>query len=180
MRSALVLCLAARCVAGERAENTPAATSIVIEDSTGAATDPEPLRLDLPAWEPWTTGTTGELDSSSGDTSTGAPTTSGDVTGAPVAQTTGAELSSGSSGDTSGETSGSSGPDDTSSGADSSSTGEPAPACPCEPGADNVCDLPPGACPATMPGGYCDPDGDGAFFDGNWDLGWIEYQAKCG
>lgn len=175
MRSALVLCLAARCVAGERAGNTPAATSIVIEDSTGASTDPEPLRLDLPAWEPWTT-TTGELENSSGDTSTGAPTTSGDVTGAPVAQTTGAESSSGSSG----ETSGSSGPDDTSTGADSSSTGEPAPACPCEPGADNVCDLAPGACPVTMPGGYCDPDGDGAFFDGDWDQGWLDYKATCG
>ena len=61
-----------------------------------------------------------------------------------------------------------------------STTGEPLTDCPCEDGADNVCDLAPGTCSATLPGGLCDPDGDGAYFDGDWTLGASEYLAKCG
>ena len=61
-----------------------------------------------------------------------------------------------------------------------STTGEPLTDCPCTDGADNVCDLAPGACSATLPGGLCDPDGDGAYFDGDWTLGASEYLAKCG
>lgn len=52
--------------------------------------------------------------------------------------------------------------------------------CPCTPGAINVCNLHVGACSATKPGGLCDPNGDGAFFDGEWTLGQMQYQAKCG
>ena len=61
-----------------------------------------------------------------------------------------------------------------------STTGEPLTDCPCEDGADNVCDLAPWACSATLPGGLCDPDGDGAYFDGDWNLGYTLYAEKCG
>ncbi len=52
--------------------------------------------------------------------------------------------------------------------------------CPCPPGGDNVCDNPPGSCSATVPGGYCDPDGDGAYFDADFFRGSVEWTAKCG
>lgn len=51
--------------------------------------------------------------------------------------------------------------------------------CPCAPGVDNVCKLAPGTCSAVKPGGLCDPNGDGQFFDGDFTLGWKLYQAKC-
>lgn len=53
-------------------------------------------------------------------------------------------------------------------------------ACPVAP-SNNLCHnaaSTPG-CPMTYPGGYCDPNGDASFFDGNWDKGWYDYQAYC-
>lgn len=34
-------------------------------------------------------------------------------------------------------------------------------------------------CPMTLPGGYCDPNGDGSFDDGDWPRGWAELRAAC-
>ncbi len=31
----------------------------------------------------------------------------------------------------------------------------------------------------THPGGYCDPNGDGSFEDGLWELGWYEFLGYC-
>ena len=52
--------------------------------------------------------------------------------------------------------------------------------CPCEPGITTFCNLAPGVCSATKPGGYCDPNGDGAYFDGDFTKGAQEHAAKCG
>ena len=52
--------------------------------------------------------------------------------------------------------------------------------CPCEPGITNWCDLAPGTCDATTLGGACDPNGDGAYFDGDWTAAWQSHQQKCG
>lgn len=60
--------------------------------------------------------------------------------------------------------------------------GDPPPAstCPCT--GDNRCANPPSTagCPMTSPGGYCDPNGDGSFTDGDWVKGWTEHQNDCG
>ena len=52
--------------------------------------------------------------------------------------------------------------------------------CPDAP-ADNMCHLAPGTadCDMTLPGGYCDPDGDGSYADGNWGRGWVDFQTVC-
>lgn len=52
--------------------------------------------------------------------------------------------------------------------------------CPCAPGITTFCNLAPGVCSATKPGGYCDPNGDGAYFDGDFTKGNMEHSAKCG
>ena len=60
---------------------------------------------------------------------------------------------------------------------------EPEPqTCPCLPGVDNFCDYGPKApgCAMTWPGGYCDPNGDQSFVDGDWGRGWTEHAAQCG
>ena len=52
----------------------------------------------------------------------------------------------------------------------------------CSPNVDNCCDMGierPGVLP-TWPGGICDPNGDGDFSDGDWDLGHQCYREKCG
>ena len=43
------------------------------------------------------------------------------------------------------------------------------------------CEAAPGtsACPMTLPGGYCDPNGDASFDDADWVLGYYEYQGQC-
>ena len=53
--------------------------------------------------------------------------------------------------------------------------------CPCRPGGDNLCNygVDVAGCPMTAPGGYCDPNGDGNFADGDWVRGWTEYRAIC-
>lgn len=176
MRVLLTLALAGQCAADGRAAGPPAAiTGIHVETSEGSSTSDQP-RLDLGSVEPWSTGET------TGGSSTGStgediePTTSGGSStgaGSTGSSSTGGEESTGA-GSTSGSSTG-----DTSTGGDST-TGEPLTDCPCTDGADNVCDLSPGTCSATMPGGLCDPDGDGAYFDGDWTLGAKEYLAKCG
>lgn len=63
--------------------------------------------------------------------------------------------------------------------------------CPCLSGMtadgkpiDNVCFYVPSEqqanCPMIAPGGYCDPNGDGSFADGDWSRGWHEYRSICG
>ena len=56
--------------------------------------------------------------------------------------------------------------------------------CPCsnDPNFDNFCFYAPNTpnCPMTMPNGYCDPNGDGSYMDGDWNMGWFDYQAQCG
>lgn len=55
--------------------------------------------------------------------------------------------------------------------------------CPCgqDPTFDNFCTYPPGTnnCSMTMPGGFCDPNGDGNFSDADWARGYDEYQSRC-
>lgn len=185
MRAILILALAGQCAAeGRRAGPQPAVTGIHVETSDGSSSgDPDQPRLDLGSWEPWTTGeSTG--GSSGGEDSTApadTPTTSGATsTGGEPGTSTGGSTSTGEDASTgAASTSGSSTSGDTSTGGDST-TGEPLTDCECTDGADNVCDLAPGTCSATLPGGLCDPDGDGAYFDGDWTLGASEYLAKCG
>jgi hypothetical protein len=59
----------------------------------------------------------------------------------------------------------------------------PFPTCPCinAPGVDNFCHYGPSyaGCPMTAPGGYCDPNGDGSFVDGDWVQGWYDWHAQC-
>ena len=31
----------------------------------------------------------------------------------------------------------------------------------------------------TQPGGYCDPDGDGAYADADWARGYYEHHDSC-
>ena len=53
--------------------------------------------------------------------------------------------------------------------------------CPCLKNTDNYCFYPrdtPG-CDMVKPGGYCDPNGDGDFSDGDWQRGWYEYKNNC-
>jgi hypothetical protein len=59
--------------------------------------------------------------------------------------------------------------------------GPPAPTCPCQPGKDNYClyGVNQPDCPMTAPGGYCDPNGDGNFMDGDWTRGYNEENAAC-
>jgi hypothetical protein len=55
--------------------------------------------------------------------------------------------------------------------------------CPCRSdGVANFCLYPVRTenCGMTWPGGYCDPNGDGSFTDGDWDRGWYDYRDQCG
>lgn len=58
--------------------------------------------------------------------------------------------------------------------------GNPYPSCPCN-RTDNYCQHAPSTsgCPMTFPFGYCDPNGDGSYADGDWVRGWTEYQNYC-
>lgn len=45
----------------------------------------------------------------------------------------------------------------------------------------NVCGQEPTpTCPATMPGGLCDPDGNGVYDDADWTAGYYAYLDACG
>ncbi|HMV68787.1 MAG TPA: hypothetical protein PKA64_18185, partial [Myxococcota bacterium] len=106
-------------------------------------------------------------EETTGSTSSGADTS--DTTGGPT--TTGDASTTGTTTTTTGDATG---PDTT--------TGEPP--CPCLPGiqaGQNVCAVEPTPeCPATMPGGLCDPNGDGAYNDADWIAGYKAYLAACG
>lgn len=56
--------------------------------------------------------------------------------------------------------------------------------CPCsgDPNFNNFCHHGPNTagCPMTQPGGYCDPNGDGSYEDGDWNMGYFDYLAQCG
>ena len=43
----------------------------------------------------------------------------------------------------------------------------------------STCGLASGVCSATARGGYCDPNGDGSFIDGDHTRGFLEWKAKC-
>lgn len=55
--------------------------------------------------------------------------------------------------------------------------------CPCsnDPEFSNFCHYGPNTpnCAMTQPGGYCDPNGDGSYQDGDWDQGWYDYNDQC-
>ncbi len=53
--------------------------------------------------------------------------------------------------------------------------------CPCAGVENNFCQHAPNTadCPMTMPGGYCDPNGDGSYVDGDWPKGYYDYAAAC-
>lgn len=200
MRAFLVALVFTACDAGD-----PRPASYNPHGITGAEATSEPaagteaIRLDLPVYE---TSTTGVADLS---TSTGAASSSGEPApdlGAMEASTGEAPGSSSSTGGESTGTSGSTGePDPPDVCGDGQCTGgETIPACwepgwcpgdclkqpkcisdcPCAPGITTFCNLAPGVCSATKPGGYCDPNGDGQFFDGDFTKGNLEHTAKCG
>lgn len=187
---ALSACASGSTSHGGRAQDGPAATGVDIDStSTGSTDDTSAPQLDLPTPEPETLGTgeastadnalnestsTGEVDSQGANSSGDAASTSTGAGEAPASTSTGAEEAPGSTTDAS-----TGAPDATSDASTSSGTTGELTDCPCDDDADNVCDLAPGSCSATLPGGLCDPNGDGAFFDGDWTQGWLEYQAKC-
>lgn len=55
--------------------------------------------------------------------------------------------------------------------------------CPCiqQADVDNFCHYGPSypGCPMTAPGGYCDPDGNADFNDGDWVRGYNEWHVQC-
>ena len=134
-------------------------------ETTASATAGEASTSSTSSTPPATTTTTG--GETSGSTSSGGDTW--DTTGVPTTTTTGdATTSTGTTGDVTGP--------------DTTTGGEPP--CPCLPGiqaGQNVCAVEPTPeCPATLPGGLCDPDGDGAFDDADWIAGYKAYLAACG
>lgn len=196
MRAIALLCaLVGPCAGSSGRAMDPPSGGVDLPDETGEDTGEPAPRLDLGDWpappdlgdvsssgEPGSTGSTG----STGDASTGS-------TGGPGSTSDGSTGGSSTGGGSTGEAPAVCG--------DGACTGPEAaipcwgpgwcagdcaaaPACltdcPCVPGGDNVCDNPPGACSATLPGGYCDPDGDGAYFDADFFRGAVEWAAKCG
>ena len=53
--------------------------------------------------------------------------------------------------------------------------------CPCRSDVDNFCLYPKSetGCGMLQPGGYCDPNGDGSFDDGDWVRGYNEWHSTC-
>lgn len=137
--------------------STSAGSSSGEADGSGSSGDIPPVPLATSGEDASTSSTS---SSSTGEASTSSST---------------GDASTGSTGDASTSSSSSS------TGDGSSSTGdEPGTGCPCAPGIDNFCDLPPGTCPPTAPGGYCDPNGDGAYLDGDFTAGFLDWKAECG
>jgi hypothetical protein len=172
----IVLVVVASCGAPEGRSRDPHPPVMLPDISTGSSTGADPERLDLPAWPDLPPGSTGEGSSGDEESSTGG-STGGGSTGS---TSTGPESTGeGSSGDASSST----GSETTSTGSDEStgggSTGPEPSGCPCAPGIDNFCDLSPGACPATEPGGYCDPDGNGDYLDGDFNAGYLAWKTEC-
>jgi hypothetical protein len=60
--------------------------------------------------------------------------------------------------------------------------GSPPPSeCACRDDVDNFCLYgPTDGCAMTLAGGYCDPNGDGAFDDADWVRGWTDFHDRCG
>lgn len=58
------------------------------------------------------------------------------------------------------------------------------PPCPCLPqiqAGQNLCNAQPTPeCPATLPGGLCDPNGDGSYADADWIAGYQGFLDACG
>lgn len=135
-------------------------------------------------------GTTTAPDDDTTSTSTGDEPEPGDGTTTTGTTTTGGEPETTAEPD---ETTGSTSTGDDSTTTGSTSTGEAGttgddtttggPACACLPGmiaAKNVCGIEPTPeCEHTMPGGLCDPDGDGAYLDGDWNAGYFAYLDVC-
>lgn len=146
----------------------------------------------------WVTTTGGEAGSSTGEetttTTTGAATssttstsTSSSTSTTTLAPTTGPGEESTSTSTTGDPTTSSTGGIST-TGDDSTSTGEQTTTggeviCPCTAevmAGQNVCAQPSTpTCPATLPGGLCDPDGDGSYADGDWNAGYWAYLDAC-
>lgn len=170
----------AACDRGEDREASPPSwPSVHVPEDSTTGSGGGLARLDLSSWPdlpPETT--TGEAGSTS-STVTSSPTT-GDGT-----STTGDTSSSGTTGGSSTSEASTGSTDSTGStgtGEASSTTGAPPSPCPCDPdaaAAENFCGLAPGVCEATAPGGYCDPNGDTSYADGDWVLGWQEWAEKC-
>ena len=182
----------------------PSVTGIHVDASTGAAETTGEPRLDLGEQDPWSTGGSSG-GSSSGDESTGLPTTSGSTgesssgedgsTGAEDPSTTGGESMGGSS---TGEPApvcgdGACDPAETEGGCydgpgwcfqDCWQAPVCESDCPCTPAAaaiKNFCTAdPPPDCPATAPGGFCDPNADGVQADADTVRGFYSWAAKCG
>ena len=179
-----------------------------IEITSEPAADPDGVRLDLPGVGTSTGGdlSTGEPGTSTGAADLGAVAADLGDAGTDTSSTGGEFTSTGEPGSTStGEAStgtSSTGeppaPDFCGDGACTGAETEPAcwgagfcpgdclkqekclSDCPCAPGITTFCNLAPGVCSATKPGGYCDPNGDGAYFDGDFTKGNMEHSAKCG
>jgi hypothetical protein len=201
MRAFVVALVFTACDVGPRPASYNPHGLTGIEVTSEPASDPETPRLDLAAVD---TTTGGEVSTSTGASTGGAPLDLGGL----VVDLGGGDTSTSDAGSTTGsESTGSSG---------SSSTGEPEPAdfcgdgqctgaetepscwgpgfcpgdclkqpkclsdCPCAPGINSFCQLLPQTCSAVDIGGYCDPNGDGQFQDGDWTKGNLEHVAKCG
>lgn len=196
----IILCAAAHCAeeAGRPAGPLPPG-GVDLPGDVSTGEDPDRPRLDLPDHDGGSTssGSSGGLGTSTGET-TGDP----DETGSGASSTGDASTTGPGPGEGSTGSSGSSGdaPGVCGDGAcDAAEAAVPCytpgwcygdckalPAClspcPCTPEAaalKSFCALLPGACPATEPGGYCDPDGDGNPADGDWTLGSVQWAAKC-
>lgn len=197
----IILCAAAHCAetAGRPASVLPTGGVDLPDDDESTGGAPDAPRLDLP-------DDGGPLgSSSSGEASTGVGTTGEDPsTGGAEASTGDPPGTTGNAGTTAepdpGSSSGSRGeaPPVCGDGAcDPAEAAVPcygpgwcpdcakAPAClsPCPCTAEaaafmSFCALKPGLCPATAPGGYCDPNGDGNPNDGDWTLGYEQWSAK--
>lgn len=122
-----------------------------------------------------TSSTTSTSTSSSTSTTTLAPTT-GPGEESTSTSTTGDDPTTSSTGGTS-----TTGDDSTSTGEQTTTGGEVI--CPCTAevmAGQNVCAQPSTpTCPATLPGGLCDPDGDGSYADGDWNAGYWAYLDAC-
>ena len=128
-----------------------------------------------------TTGSaTGETTSSgtTGDDTTSGSATTGDSTSSTTADTgddatTDVTTSTSTSTSTTG--------DATTTGEGTTTSGDPP--CPCLPeiqAGQNLCGAQPTPeCPATMPGGLCDPNGDGSYADADWIAGYKGYLESC-
>lgn len=204
MRAFVVALVFTACDVGPRPPSYNPDGLTGIEATSEPAPDPETPRLDLPGVD---TTTGGEISTSTGaSSSSGDPVLDLGAVAADLGASTD-EGSTGSGSTGSGESTGAGdssstgGPEPMDVCGDGQCTGaETEPACwgagfcpgdclkqpkclsdcPCAPGITSFCQLPPQTCSAVNVGGYCDPNGDGQFQDGDWTKGNLEHVAKCG